>query len=47
MASKRIEELMQNASAKEQAALKESVQTLKDNNVQLKADRYGDRKSVV
>lgn len=41
MASKRIEELMQKASAKEQAAFKESVQTLKDNNVQLKADRYG------
>ncbi|GAB3226387.1 hypothetical protein [Spirosoma arcticum] len=41
MASKRIEELMQNASAKEQAAFKESVQTLKDNNVQLKADSYG------
>lgn len=41
MASKRIEELMQNASAKDQAAFKESVQTLKDNNVQLKADSYG------
>ena len=41
MASKRIEELMQNASAKDQAAFKESVQTLKDNNVELKADSYG------
>lgn len=32
---------MQNAAAKEQAAFKGSVQTLKDNNVQLKADSYG------
>ncbi|MGA0560780.1 hypothetical protein ACO2Q8_29210 [Larkinella sp. VNQ87] len=41
MASQRIEEIMRQASAKEQAAFKESVQTLKDNNVQLKADSYG------
>ena len=41
MASKRIEEIMQNASAKDQTAFKESVQQLKDNNVQLKADSYG------
>ena len=41
MASKRIEEIMQNASTKDQAAFKDSVQQLKDNNVQLKADSYG------
>ncbi len=41
MASKRIEELMQNASAKDQTAFKELVQSLKDNNVQLKTDSYG------
>nr|WP_293845726.1 hypothetical protein [uncultured Arsenicibacter sp.] len=41
MASKRIEELMKHASAKDQAAFKESVQTLRENNVQLKPDNYG------
>ncbi|MPR37170.1 hypothetical protein [Salmonirosea aquatica] len=41
MASKRIEEIMQNASAKDQAALRDSAQTLKNNNVELKTDNYG------
>ncbi|OIN55782.1 hypothetical protein [Arsenicibacter rosenii] len=41
MASKTIEEIMRQASAKNQAAFKESVQQLKDNNAQLKADNYG------
>ena len=41
MASKRIEELMQNASAKDQAAFKDSMQTLKNHNVELKPDSYG------
>lgn len=41
MASQRIEEIMRQASAKDQAAFKDSVQQLKDNNVQLKADSYG------
>ena len=41
MASKRIEEVMQKASTKDQAAFKESTQAFKDHNVQLKPDSYG------